>query len=835
MQLFLNSLKLATLLLIVGSALAAGGPPGDILNQRLPERTVCTADFVVSATALPYTNSGDLAGANAYSRCGLRKTNEQIYRVEIAIAGSYTFSTCGSGNTDTYLDLRTDCCAGTEIARNDDGCGSLHGPASLNCITLAAGTYYLIVEAGSLEGQGPYTLSISACSNPCTQPDYADGVRPNNDGTYTLQQTVDATTHPAYQGPFTTTHGCVDGQSLYGFDYLCWYDNDFGWTYSLPEAFNENSVCLVSASLKVCGWDVDFSDCRELYPPDVCEQDIVYFNDTPLSSNHEQNNLEGSNQAWSQTVFTVPTSQIGFGINQVRVDFDEHRTTCDYAGMVHRAVLEVVFRATPCNTPPYPPQISQSQCTTPDSIMCVTVTGPTPADPENDPVTYSYAWYHSNHGSGYAFVLSPDDVLPCRSAAGSAIGDAWLVKVTAHDDHGHASLETMSDPFVVTATCEDNNLLFWDYGDLDTTCYRLTGTEATGGPANAIREFNIAWLGETVTRDDAPRLPNLDTGDDGITFLNAPWTPCSEACVDVRVNAGPGYTDQPLYLYAWKDGNLNCSFEDRFCGGDASECIIPGAAILGLHAGHDSTYHFCFTDPGVTDLGQYNGVLRFRLISQQLNNVLALTWVDSLLGETEDYVINDLQLAVELQNFAASYDGSAVVLSWTTATEHNNDHFVLERRNGSGSWERLQARINGAGSSSSPHSYVYRDQSASAANGTEYRLIAVDLNGLTTTVGSTVTTLDPSAQTVQDFRLYSAYPNPFNPSTTIAFDVKETGLVTIMVYDVTGREVAKLVNSNYNPGRYNVTFDAQGLPSGLYLYRMSTPGFSDIQKMILLK
>ena len=72
------------------------------------------------------------------------------------------------------------------------------------------------------------------------------------------------------------------------------------------------------------------------------------------------------------------------------------------------------------------------------------------------------------------------------------------------------------------------------------------------------------------------------------------------------------------------------------------------------------------------------------------------------------------------------------------------------------------------------------------------------------------------------FRLEQNYPNPFNPSTTIPYRLSNAAPVTLQVYDVLGRDVATLVDAFQAPGRYEVTFDADGLPGGVYLYRLQT-------------
>jgi hypothetical protein len=85
------------------------------------------------------------------------------------------------------------------------------------------------------------------------------------------------------------------------------------------------------------------------------------------------------------------------------------------------------------------------------------------------------------------------------------------------------------------------------------------------------------------------------------------------------------------------------------------------------------------------------------------------------------------------------------------------------------------------------------------------------------------------------FKLAQNYPNPFNPATTIDYNVAKSGLVTIKVFDVLGKEIATLLNEELRPGSYQVAFDGQKLASGIYVYRMSANGFTQSKKMMLVK
>ena len=88
---------------------------------------------------------------------------------------------------------------------------------------------------------------------------------------------------------------------------------------------------------------------------------------------------------------------------------------------------------------------------------------------------------------------------------------------------------------------------------------------------------------------------------------------------------------------------------------------------------------------------------------------------------------------------------------------------------------------------------------------------------------------------VQDFTLDQNYPNPFNPSTTISYAIPQPAQVTLKVYNIVGQEVATLVNGYQTSGRYDVTFNASRMASGVYFYRLQTGSFSNIKKMVLLK
>jgi flagellar hook assembly protein FlgD len=84
------------------------------------------------------------------------------------------------------------------------------------------------------------------------------------------------------------------------------------------------------------------------------------------------------------------------------------------------------------------------------------------------------------------------------------------------------------------------------------------------------------------------------------------------------------------------------------------------------------------------------------------------------------------------------------------------------------------------------------------------------------------------------------YPNPFNPETSIAFSLKEAGNVKIEIYNIKGQRINTLVNEVRNAGNYSLIWrgtdnNNSKVASGVYFYRMETPGFTDTKKMLLMK
>lgn len=95
---------------------------------------------------------------------------------------------------------------------------------------------------------------------------------------------------------------------------------------------------------------------------------------------------------------------------------------------------------------------------------------------------------------------------------------------------------------------------------------------------------------------------------------------------------------------------------------------------------------------------------------------------------------------------------------------------------------------------------------------------------------------DPAGQTLpKSFSLFQNYPNPFNPATTISFSLPSRSLVSLKVFDVLGREVSILVADKFPAGTYTHQWNAAGLPSGVYFYRLQAGDFIETKRLVLLR
>ncbi len=188
-------------------------------------------------------------------------------------------------------------------------------------------------------------------------------------------------------------------------------------------------------------------------------------------------------------------------------------------------------------------------------------------------------------------------------------------------------------------------------------------------------------------------------------------------------------------------------------------------------------------------------------------------------------------LPVELTTFSVSASGAKIVLEWETATEINNYGFSIERKSvePESSWQSI-GFVNGHGYSNAPHHYTFNDIPSGSFNTAQYRLKQIDGDGKYT-----------YSQAVQvnmrtgNFLVAQNFPNPFNPVTTINFEIPTNNRVTLNIYNALGEKIATILDDFKQAGRYSIPFNASGFSSGVYFYKLTSGAFTVQKKMILIK
>lgn len=194
---------------------------------------------------------------------------------------------------------------------------------------------------------------------------------------------------------------------------------------------------------------------------------------------------------------------------------------------------------------------------------------------------------------------------------------------------------------------------------------------------------------------------------------------------------------------------------------------------------------------------------------------------------------------VELVAFQATVEDNDVFLGWQTATESNNFGFEVELKQADEKWRKV-GFVEGNGTTVQPKSYHFTLEDLQPGKH-DFRLKQIDTDGafeyshvVSAFIGVPV-----------DFALQQNFPNPFNPTTTIAFQVPEiadggTAKTTLKIYNILGKEIITLVDDLKLPGSYSVAWNAKDkngllVPSGIYLYRLQSGSFAVMKKMILVK
>jgi hypothetical protein len=198
------------------------------------------------------------------------------------------------------------------------------------------------------------------------------------------------------------------------------------------------------------------------------------------------------------------------------------------------------------------------------------------------------------------------------------------------------------------------------------------------------------------------------------------------------------------------------------------------------------------------------------------------------------------QVPAELAAFGGSVLDQGVSINWTTTSQTNNAGWLVMRSTDGITYEVVSDLIPGAGTSDAVINYGIEDTNLPGVEAVFYRLDQIDLDGaihssapIEVILGARFLDLPTEFET-------HVYPNPFNPATTIAYDLPSESAVSIVIYGTLGQEVRRLVTEQKSAGRYTIQWDAldnfgRSVGSGVYIAKIEAGQFSASQKMLLLK
>lgn len=407
------------------------------------------------------------------------------------------------------------------------------------------------------------------------------------------------------------------------------------------------------------------------------------------------------------------------------------------------------------------------------------------------------------------------------------------------------------------------------------------------GPLPIVQSPNVVTVGDSGTVMKStdhgltwsvlgfPDLTNLKTcelrGDYILVGGSSPFIYQSEDCGDTWEMIGVGYNSNSAGVEYNSNSNGPPGFNAIFffddsvgyIGGDfgaLSKTTDGGNNWNPLFApGFEAINDLFFISPDSGVAVGTNGIVRFTtdggntweedpevttlIGGKNIKKIIAIDEVTGrIIGDSLHIIFSTDSsiIPVELISFTASVNGNTVTLNWITATELNNSGFEVERQVGSkqsavGKWEKV-AFVEGHGTTTERNTYSFFDANLTA-NNYLYRLKQIDFNGEFEYSDVVEVEILP----VQ-YALFQNYPNPFNPETLIMFNIPsdKTEFVSLIVYDLLGNEVKRLVYEERNQGSYQIVWDGTNesgvrVGSGVYLYGLETKSFHQYNKMVLLK
>lgn len=406
----------------------------------------------------------------------------------------------------------------------------------------------------------------------------------------------------------------------------------------------------------------------------------------------------------------------------------------------------------------------------------------------------------------------------------------WLVSIVSTSDRAASGFKFDNETNWVNGD--------WSRGDVVTLNSYTTWYNPNGGPNGTFVETNTKYY--TFTIADVADGTNsqgfvMETSASPISISSVSdnhGSGVSNTSITVSITlSGSKSAEENVYIRYSTDGWTN----DNWVLATGSGASYSGDISL---SGSGSIAYYVLTTT-LTSTG-----------SGDLDNYPDLCTINYDNNSGSNYTYSyDQSLPVSLSKFSGKSMNGFVQLNWATDSEIENLGFNVYRSLADNPLELLASFTNtksleGYGSTNNYHEYNYNDNRVEAGQTYRYVLADVDYNGVEKRHDDRTVTLTyaPNADEIKPvkFALSGAYPNPFNPSTTIQYSVPEAGQVAFVIYDLNGRELWSASEMATSAGSHQLTWlglntNGQLLPSGLYIVQMRAGNFQATQKLSLVR
>ena len=340
--------------------------------------------------------------------------------------------------------------------------------------------------------------------------------------------------------------------------------------------------------------------------------------------------------------------------------------------------------------------------------------------------------------------------------------------------------------------------------------------DLSGGPFN--NYIYVVWNDERNGDDDVFLSISSDGGDTWSSALRVNNDPVGNG----KVQYWPSIAISEL-------GEIVILFYDT--RNTQNNNIIEAYIARSTDGGASFTNELVSTEPSSTNIP--NSDVRFGdyINIDFVGGNIVPVWTDERAGGFDmDIYTGQIPpiVPVELISFNHRIVNGKVTLIWVTATELNNMGFEIQRSLDNNIFVTI-GFVGGKGNSTTNQYYSFTDESIPGK--IYYRLKQVDFNGSY----NYSQIIEVDGVTVSTIQLQQNYPNPFNPNTTIKYQLGNDGFVNLKVFNSLGEQVAEPVNQFQKGGSHQLIFEAKDLPSGIYVYQLSSGNYTESKKMILLR